>query len=262
MSDNIWMRRRILELAYRAGPNGAHIGGSLSLVEILNVLYSQGLNLDSNDKNRDRIILSKGHGALALYCILEKKGILTRDDTETFEQNGTVFFAHAKRNLEKGIEFSGGSLSLGFSFAVGVALACKNEGNHIYVILGDGECDEGLVWESAMSAAYYGLDNLTIIVDNNGLQSDGYTNEVMCSCSLEEKFKAFGCNVLVVDGHSEEELQKAFTTQSSGKPKAIIAKTIKGKGVKFLENQPISHHLVLKDAQYEQAIKEIEDGTI
>lgn len=262
MSNNIWMRKRILELALNAGTNGAHLGGSLSLVEILNTLYSQNLNLNPKDRKRDRIIMSKGHGALALYCMLEKKGILTKEEADTFEQNGTVLFAHAKRNVEKGIEFSGGSLSLGLSFAVGVALACKGLGNHIYVILGDGECDEGLVWESAMSAAHYGLYNMTIIVDRNGLQSDGYTKDVMDSTSLADKFKAFGCNVLTVDGHSEKELDDAFKAESVGKPKVIIANTVKGKGVSFLENQPTSHHSVLKEKDYEQAIEEIENGKV
>ena len=262
MTDFISIRKRILELAYRAGSNGAHLGGSLSLVEILNVLYGQNLNLEASDKKRDRIILSKGHGALALYCKLEQKGLLTKEDVETFEQNGTSFFAHAKRNVEKGIEFSGGSLSLGISFGVGVALSCKGLGNHIYVILGDGECDEGLVWEAVMSAAHYGLDNLNIIVDSNGLQSDGYVQEVMNNASLEDKFIAFGCNVWSVDGHNEDELKQAFAAENKGAPKAIIARTIKGKGVSFLENSPTSHHSVLKDAQYEQAIQEVENGEV
>lgn len=262
MNNNIWMRKRILELAMKAGSNGAHLGGSLSLVEILNVLYSQDLNLNPIDKARDRIIMSKGHGALALYCMLEKKGLITKEDAESFEQNGTALFAHAKRNIDKGIEFSGGSLSLGFSFAVGVALSCKGLGNHIYVILGDGECDEGLVWESAMAASHYGLDNMTIIVDCNGLQSDGYTKDVMDSSSLGEKFRAFGCKVYMVDGHCEKALEAVLKEKSEGKPKVIIANTTKGKGVSFLENQPTSHHSVLKEAQYEQAIKEVENGEI
>ena len=262
MKNNVWIRKRILELALHAGSNGAHLGGSLSLVEILNVLYSQNLNLNPQDKNRDRIIMSKGHGALALYCTLENNGILSKEDADTFEQNGTELFAHAKRNVAKGIEFSGGSLSLGISFAVGVALSCRDLGNQIFVILGDGECDEGLVWESVMSAAHYGLDNMTIIVDCNGLQSDGYTKEVMNTTSLEDKFRAFGCNVYSVDGHSEEELYAAFAKENKSAPKVIVAHTIKGKGVSFLENQQGSHHLVLKESQYEQAIKEVENDEI
>ena len=261
MTNKVWLRKRILELANKAGSNGAHIGGSLSLVEILDALYSHNLNLDTYNKSRDRVILSKGHGALALYCILEMKGIISKEISDTFETNGTTVFAHAKRDVAKGIEFSGGSLSLGLSFAVGVALACRSNGqnNHIYVIVGDGECDEGLVWESVMSASHYGLDNMTIIVDCNGLQSDGFTTEIMNSISLENKFSSFGCTAISVDGHNICDITQALKAEHKGRPKAIIAHTLKGKGVSFLENQPSSHHLILNDEQYELAIKEVEN---
>lgn len=261
MTNNVWIRKRILELAHNAGSNGSHIGGSLSLVEILNALYSHNLNLDTYNINRDRIILSKGHGALALYCMLEMKGIISHEFAETFETNGTTLFAHAKRDVVKGIEFSGGSLGLGLSFAVGVALACRSNGqnNHIYVILGDGECDEGLVWESVMSASHYKLDNLTLIVDCNGLQSDGYSKDIMNTDSLESKFSAFGCTVLSVNGHSERDITKALTAEHNGRPKVLVAYTLKGKGVSFLENKQSSHHLVLNDEQYKIAIMEVEN---
>lgn len=253
------IRKRILELAYRAGSNGSHLGGSLSAVEILNALYNSGINTNPNDESRDRVILSKGHSALALYCVLESKGILTKEDAETFEQNGTVLFAHAKRNVQKGIEFSGGSLSLGISFAVGVALACKDKGlnNRVYVLLGDGECDEGLVWESVMAAVNYRLDNLVFVVDCNGLQSDGYTKDVMNHSPLENKFGGFGCEVLSVDGHSMSELNKAYSVIPCGKPLAIVAHTVKGKGVSFMENLQNWHHGTLSQAQYEQALEEV-----
>ncbi len=255
------MRLRILELAYKAGSNGAHLGGSLSLVEILQCLYNRNLNLNPDDSNRDRVILSKGHGALALYCILEQKGLLSSVKVDSFEKNGSGIFAHAKRNLNNCIEFSGGSLSLGLSFAVGVALACKSNHltNHIYVIVGDGECNEGLVWESVMSAAHYHLDNLTIIIDNNGLQSDGFTEAVMDSDKLDRKFEAFGCKAFNVDGHDMSSIELALDEICPQKPKVIIAHTVKGKGVSFLENQPSSHHVVLSAEQYEQAIKEVYD---
>jgi len=261
MNEIVWMRKRILELAHKAGSNGAHLGGSLSLVEILDALYSQNLNHNPYDMNRDRIILSKGHGALALYCILEMKGIISKEYAETFETNGTALFAHAKRDVAKGIEFSGGSLSLGLSFAVGVALACRSNSlnNHIYVILGDGECDEGLVWESVMSASHYGLDNMTLIVDCNGLQSDGFSKDIMNTDSLESKFSAFGCTVLSVNGHSERDITKALTAEHNGRPKVLVAYTLKGKGVSFLENKQSSHHLVLNDEQYKIAIMEVEN---
>ena len=253
------IRKRILELAFNAGSNGSHLGGSLSAVEILNTLYNSGINTNPNDESRDRVILSKGHSALALYCVLESKGILTKEDAGTFEQNGTVLFAHAKRNVQKGIEFSGGSLSLGISFAVGVALACKGKGlsNRIFVLLGDGECDEGLVWESVMSAVNYKLDNLVFIVDCNGLQSDGYTKDIMDHSPLEDKFTGFGCEVLSVDGHSVAELEKAYAVHPEKKPMAIVAHTVKGKGVSFMENIQNWHHGTLSQTQFQQAMEEV-----
>ena len=253
------IRKRILELAFKAGSNGSHLGGSLSAVEILNTLYHSGFNFNPADESRDRLILSKGHAALALYCVLESVGIITKEDAETFEQNGTTLFAHAKKNISKGIEFSGGSLSLGISYAVGVALACKSKvfNNRIFVLLGDGECDEGLVWEAVMSAVNYHLDNLTFIVDCNGLQSDGYTKDVMDHSPLEKKFEGFGCKVVSVDGHSEKEVAEAYKVKSKDCPLAIVAHTVKGKGVSFMENLQQWHHGTLSQAQYDQAMEEV-----
>lgn len=253
------IRKRILELAFKAGSNGSHLGGSLSAVEILNILYHSGFNFNPSDDARDRLILSKGHAALALYCVLESMGIITKEDAETFEQNGTTLFAHAKKNISKGIEFSGGSLSLGISYAVGVALACKTKGynNRILVLLGDGECDEGLVWEAVMSAVNYHLDNLTFIVDCNGLQSDGYTKDVMDHSPLEKKYEGFGCEVVSVDGHSEKEVAEAYKVKCNDCPLVIIAHTVKGKGVSFMENLQQWHHGTLSQAQYEQAMEEV-----
>ena len=253
------IRKRILELAFKAGSNGSHLGGSLSAVEILNILYHSGFNFNPSDDARDRLILSKGHAALALYCVLESVGIITKEDAETFEQNGTTLFAHAKKNISKGIEFSGGSLSLGISYAIGVALACKSKGinNRIFVLLGDGECDEGLVWEAVMSAVNYHLDNLTFIVDCNGLQSDGYTKDVMDHSPLEKKFEGFGCKVVSVNGHSEKEVAEAYKVKSNDCPLVIIAHTVKGKGVSFMENLQQWHHGTLSQSQYEQAMEEV-----
>lgn len=253
------IRKRILELALKAGSNGSHLGGSLSAVEILNTLYHSGYNFNPNDESRDRLILSKGHAALALYCVLESEGIITKEETETFEQNGTKLFAHAKKNISKGIEFSGGSLSLGISYAVGVALACKSKGynNRIFVLLGDGECDEGLVWEAVMSAVNYHLDNLSFIVDCNGLQSDGYTKDVMDHSPLEKRFEGFGCKVVSVNGHSEMEMLGAYKIVSNDCPMVIVAHTVKGKGISFMENLQQWHHGTLSQAQYDQAIEEV-----
>jgi transketolase len=252
------LRQRIVELSYKAGKNGAHVGGSLSLVEILRALMNTLKRDPQKFEARDRLILSKGHGALALYCALEQKGILTKEEAETFETNGTDYFAHAKRNIEKGIEFSGGSLSLGLSYAVGVALGCKAKqlNNHIYVIVGDGECDEGLVWESMMAASKYKLDNLTVIVDCNGLQSDGFTKDVMDTTLLSDKFAAFGLDVSEVDGHDMAALLKILEKKSS-MPQTIIAHTVKGKGVSFVENDPKWHHGVMSEKLFEQAKEEL-----
>lgn len=256
-SDSRFIRKRIVELSYMAGKNGSHTGGSLSSVEILSSLISL-INWNGDDFSRDRIILSKGHAALALYCALERKGILTKEETDTFEINGSPFFAHAKRNISKGIEFSGGSLSMGISFAVGVSLACKerNAKNKIYVIVGDGECDEGLLWESLMAIANFKLDNITVIVDCNGIQSDGFTKEVMDTGVLAEKFKSFGFETYDIDGHNIGDILNAINVVYS-KPKAIIAHTIKGKGVSFMENNPEWHHGVLTENLYNKAISEL-----
>lgn len=258
-ANAVAIRRRIIELAFKAGKNGAHTGGCLSLVEILSTLYFFKKDTVTISDNRNRVILSKGHGALALYCTLERYGFLSCKQTDTFETNGTHYFAHASRNINEGIEFSGGSLSLGISFAVGVALACKSKelNNHIYVIVGDGECNEGLLWEAVMSMANYQLDNVTVIVDCNRLQSDGFTNEVMDTGSLASKFHAFGFATYEVDGHSIDQLTEAFAAANMGKPKAIIANTIKGKGVTFMENQAAWHHGVVNKELFDRAITEL-----
>jgi len=255
-------RQRILELAHNAGNSGSHLGGSLSLVEILVSLYHKILRYDKQNMDlpsRDRMILSKGHGAMGLYAVLEGAGILTPEQTSSFEQDMSHFYAHAARNLSNGIEFSGGSLSLGFSFGVGVAIACRKAGysNHIFVILGDGECNEGMIWEAAMSAANFRLDNLTVIVDCNNLQSDGNTKEVMDMFSLSDKFSSFGFHSAQVDGHDVAALIDAFENRKKGALNAIIAQTVKGKGVSYMENNRIWHHGVLNETQYQEAIKEI-----
>ena len=251
-----WMRKRIVELAHKVGKNGAHLGGSLSIVEILSSLYAYANKLTGED--RDRIILSKGHAALAHYALLEAIGVLSKEETDTYETNGCHLYAHEPRNIERGSEFSGGSLSLGLSFAVGVAMACRNKGynNHIYAIVGDGECNEGLVWESAMAISNYNLNNMTVIVDCNAVQLDGTTKEVMDTDSLADKFKSFGFSVVEVDGHDITALLEAYA-RGTDKPKAIIAHTVKGKGLSFCEGLSTWHHNVLTDKLYEQALEEL-----
>ena len=256
--NTLEVRKRILELALKAGQSGAHLGGSLSCVEILSSIYEK-MDTVNKSENRDRVILSKGHGALALYCVLEAVDIMTKDEVETFETNGTHLFAHASRNIDKGIEFSGGSLGLGISFAVGVAMACKEKqlNNHIYVIVGDGECDEGIFWESLETINKYKLDNMTLIVDSNGIQADGPTVQVMDLSPMSDKLASFGLDVIEADGHSVEELTKVLNIESNGKAKAVIAHTVKGKGVSFMEDTAAWHHGVVNQKKYDKAMEEL-----
>ncbi len=256
------MRLKALEMAFISGKNGAHLGGGLSAIEILATLYGKVLNvnpLNPYDENRDRLIISKGHCVLAYYTALFEKGFMTEDDLLKFEVNGEHLHGHATRNLEKGIEFSGGSLSMGMSFAVGEALACKKKGlnSRVFVLVGDGECDEGLIWESAMSAANFKLNNFIVIVDHNKLQYDGFTVDVMNQYSLSEKFKAFGFDTIEVDGHNCSALFSELTRMSD-KPRCIIAQTIKGKGVSFMEGQREWHHGSINEEQYKQAVEEVQ----
>ena len=259
------IRLDIIHTGYLSGKNGAHFGGCLSLADILAVLYGEYVSYDTDNlENRDRVILSKGHAALALYCTLYEKGLISKEELNTFEANGSNFVAHSKRDLSKGLEFAGGSLSLGLSHAVGVAYACKRKElqNRIYAIVGDGELNEGLVWESFMFAAHNKLDNLTLIIDHNHLQADGTIEEVMNTAPLQDKLSAFGFSVVNVDGHNIEQLSAAFNKITTGSPSAIIAETIKGKGVSFIENKAKWHHGSLNESRYQKAIKEIEEAEI
>ena len=255
--DAAWMRRRVLDLALSAGASGAHLGGSLSLVEILAVLY-HFISAENGD-DRDRVILSKGHGAMALYTVLERHGIMTPETVNTFETRGTHLFAHASRDIGRGVEFSGGSLGLGISFGAGVALSCKEaqKKNRIYIIVGDGEANEGIFWETLLAIKHYKLDNITVIMDRNGLQADGPTDEVLDMEPLETKFEAFGFRTLSVDGHDVEALAGAMESCLETGPNMIIARTVKGKGVSFMEGVPSWHHGVLSGKKYEKAIGEL-----
>lgn len=257
------LRLSVLKMAYDCGKNGSHVGPGLSSIEIMATLYGDVLKYDVNhpeDENRDRLVVSKGHCVLAYYSALNKVGFLSDEDIASFETNGSHFHGHAMRNLENGIEFSGGSLSMGMTFAVGLALSCKRKGNinRVFALVGDGECDEGLIWEAAMSAAHYGLNNFTVIVDRNKLQYDGPTEKVMNQIDLAKKFEAFGFDVFVVDGHDCDALSKALKI-TSDKPTCVIADTIKGKGVSFIEGVKEWHHHTLSQEEYEQAVKEVEN---
>ena len=257
----IRLRKRALKMAFDSGNNGSHLGGGISTVEIFATLYGGFINYnveDPTNSSRDRVIVSKGHCVLAYYTVLNEIGFLTEDDLLSFEVNGSGFHGHASRKLEKGIEFSGGSLGLGLSYAIGVALAGKIDKlpYKVYVLVGDGECNEGIVWEAVSSASHFKLDNLTIIVDNNRLQYDGPCCEILNMDVLANKFSAFGFESSVVDGHNVEELYKALDSETHEKPRVIIANTIKGKGVSFMENRKEWHHSRLTKEQYEIAISE------
>jgi transketolase len=254
------MKLKALDMALSTS-FGAHIGGGFSAMELMACLYEVANIPSMADESRDRIILSKGHGVLALYTALWKKGLITEEDLTTFETDGTLYHGHAHRNLEKGIEFSGGSLGLGISYAVGVAKACKDKGlnNRIYIILGDGEMDEGIVWEALMAIANFGLNNVTIIIDRNQYQLDGPTTEIMNLLSIEEKLKAFGYEVVTVNGHSIPALLETLN-KSSNRPRAIVANTVKANGISFLMNNKVSHQCVLPRKKYELAVEEIKNA--
>lgn len=258
------LRLSALKMAFSSGKNGSHLGAGLSTVEIFAALYGNVMKYDIQDKEnetRDRLVVSKGHCVLSYYSALRYAGFITDEDIASFETRGSHFHGHALRNIEKGIEFSGGSLSMGMSFAVGEAIACKKKGltNRVFCIVGDGECDEGLIWESAMSAANFQLNNFILIVDRNKLQYDGLTSDVMDQIDLADKFRSFGFDVTVVDGHNVEDLTVALNHQSD-KPICVIADTIKGKGVSFMEGQKQWHHSTLSLQQYEDAKKEVENA--
>ena len=256
------VRRRIIELGYATGKNGAHFGSSLSLVEILVAAYHYILNdLTQPVSGSDlagRFFLSKGHGALGYFAVLESFGLLTSEQSSLFEVNGSNFFAHAHKDLNSGIEYSGGSLGLGVSLAVGVALASRLKGNlqDIIVLAGDGECDEGIVWEALMSAAHYKLSNFTLIVDRNMMQSDGDKRFIMGHQDICSKLLSFGFDVTQVNGHSCPELMTGLQKRAD-RPKAIVADTIKGCGISFMQANADWHHGSLNQSSYELALSEL-----
>lgn len=255
------IRKNILDTSLAAGASSSHFGGSLSTVEILVTLYEDVLKYKIDNplwEDRDRFILSKGHSCLGYYSILAEKGFFSKDKLQLFEKDNSFLLGHPVMNKEFGIEFSNGSLGMGLSLGIGVALAAKKRKKdyNVYVLIGDGECNEGSVWEAAMSAAHFKLNNLTAIIDNNSLQQTGSNEEIMCSTSLEKKWSSFNWHTIEVDGHNTSDLKKAFNIKSN-KPKLILAKTIKGKGFKFSENNNDWHHKILTKSQYDIAIKEL-----
>lgn len=260
---SIQYRRTILSIIKRA--KAGHTGGSLSCVDILNVLYNQVMNISPQnftDANRDRYIQSKGHSVEALYTVLADKGFYSLDElTTTFSQYQSHFVGHPTRKVP-GIEHNTGALGHGLSVAVGIAIAAKKDGDKykVYTLLGDGELAEGSSWEASMTAAHYRLDNLVVIVDRNGLQISGNTEEITGLEPLADKFRAFGYAVRTVDGHDLGALADIFksTPFEPGKPNLVLTRTIKGRGVSFIENAVNWHHHVPTDAEFAQAMQELD----
>ena len=256
------VRMGIIEGTHAA--KAGHPGGSLSATEAFTYLYFKEMNVDpKNPKwaDRDRFVLSKGHTAPGLYAALAHKGFFPVEDLLTLRHIGSHLQGHPNMNETPGVDMSTGSLGQGISAAAGMALAAKYQGksNRVYTLLGDGEIQEGQVWEACMFAAHYKLDNFCAIVDNNGLQIDGAVADVMSPYPIDEKLKAFGFEIAVVDGHSFDELEAAFekAKATKGKPFAIIMKTVKGKGVSFMENNAGWHGKAPNDEEYAQAMAEL-----
>lgn len=253
------LRLKILDIVYNA--KGGHIGGDMSSIDTFVSLYYGFLNINVNNQNdpkRDKFILSKGHCVEAYYSVLNDLGFISDEELATYCKFKSNLIGHPS-NKVPGIEFNTGALGHGLSVGTGMAIGAKKCGfdSRICVLMGDGELAEGSVWEAAMAASHYKLDNLVAIIDRNGLQISGSTEKVMSQEDLEKRWTAFGFNTVVVDGHDIGAILDALNTRVKGKPTAIIAKTVKGKGVSFMENQPAWHHKVPTAEQYEQAKKEL-----
>mgnify|MGYP002553616157 FL=1 len=259
------IRIQIINQVYNA--NSGHPGGSLSSTDILTVLYFNQMNINEKEPQsplRDRFVLSKGHCVPALYATLAKRGFIKEKELTKFRKIDGLLQGHPDKNKVPGIDMSTGSLGQGLSVANGMAISSKmnHEGYRVYCLLGDGEIEEGQVWEAAMTASKYKLDNLCVVVDSNNLQIDGTVEEVKGLDNIEGKFKNFGFNTIVVNGHDMQQLIDSFETAklTKGKPTAIIAKTVKGKGISFMEGKAEWHGKAPNKEQYEQAIKELKEN--
>lgn len=257
------VRRNILEML--TGAASGHAGGSLSMVEILVALYFCKMRIDPRNpqkEDRDYFILSKGHAAPAYYAVLGERGYFRKEEFRSFRQLHSILQGHPDSRKCPGVDVSTGSLGQGLSIGVGVALGHRLAGrdSHVYVACGDGELQEGMIWEAFMAASHYGLDNLTVLIDNNGLQIDGPNDEVMCLGDIEAKLTAFGCRVIrLADGHDIDSLLRALDEPSAGKPKVILCRTVKGKGVSFMENQVGWHGKAPTRDECELAVQELEE---
>ena len=257
------VRKNILEMAVSAGASSAHFGGALSITEIVSTLFAHQMKIDKKNpqwEERDRFILSKGHACLAYYAALCEIGYISKEELKTFEKNDTNLLGHPVANRNLGIDFSNGSLGMGLSLGIGVAIASKKKKKNfdVYVIVGDGECNEGSIWESAMAAPHFKLDNLYVVIDKNNFQQTGSNEEIMNVANLKDKWSSFGWHTVELDGHNIEELYNFFNKgKTINKPKAIIANTVKGKGFSFSENNNDWHHSILSKSFYEKAMNEL-----
>lgn len=262
-SEELAKKIRIHAIKMVHHAHASHIGGILSCADIVAVLYNEIANIypkDPKNKNRDRIILSKGHNGVAIYAALAECGFFDKEILKTYGDNGGCFSCHISHKNVPGVEISTGSLGQGVGVACGMALngIIKKKEYKVYSVVGDGECDEGSVWEMAAFAAHNKLDNFTVIVDRNHMQAMGWCSNVLDMDPFQEKWKAFGWHVVnVVDGNDHQQLREAFRNYSKGKPRVIIANTIKGKGVSFMENQLLWHYRDPQGQAYLDALKEL-----
>jgi transketolase len=250
------IRRIVLEQSKRA--HVGHIGSSLSIADLIGAVFSVIGKTDAADPERDRFVLSKGHAALALYAALAEIGTLTESELETFCADDTLLGVHPE-HLLAGVEFSTGSLGQGLSLAVGAALAAAMDGSQrrVFVLVSDAECNEGAIWEAASFAAHHRLRNLTALVDHNHQQAFGYTADVLDSEAMAARWEAFGWDVIEVDGHDEPEIARLLAAPAAERPRALIAETVFGKGVSYMERELKWHYLPMSDTDYEQAMREI-----
>lgn len=255
------IRKMALDMAFSAGKRGSHIGGSFSCLEILTVLYGKILRYNTDNptwEERDRFLASKGHCILTHFATLAYVGFFDKNILNSFSEDGGILAGHPM-NVEMGLEYSAGSLGMGLSVGIGMAIDAKDKGrsHKVYVLLGDGECNEGSVWEAFMAAPKFKLNNIVAIVDYNQLSYDGKIADIMDLGDLESKFTAFGWQVKTVNGHDVEELTEAMQTDAYGKPYVIIARTVKAYKIPELEGKPECHHAVLTKEMYEKALAEL-----
>lgn len=253
-----------MDMALAAGKRGAHVSGSLSCVEIYAALYGAIMNYDASNptwEERDRFVAGKEHARLAEYPVMAEMGFFPLERLSSYEENDGLIVGH-QRNLELGFEYASMSLGMELSYAVGKAILAKQTGRkyRIFSLLGDAECEEGSIWEAIATANHYKLDNLTVIVDRNYMSVDGNTEELMAQLDMQKKFEAFGWESVTVDGHDLRALVDALSHKPQARPYAVIAKTVKGKGVSFIENNKSWHQAVMSEEQYRNAVAEIENA--